>query len=105
MLLGNRAQVSAEAVCTLNHGDASPVPKLLPTLKITNIKQTHKHRTLRFESVKKSKLMAIHICVLEAEADLDTYQTDSSAGSISDVFCRLTGQKNEPFNHHGLLLE
>lgn len=49
--------------------------------------------------------MAINICVLEAEADLDTYQTDSSARSISDFFCRLTGQKNEPFNHHGLLLE
>lgn len=48
--------------------------------------------------------MAKNICVLEAEADLDTYQTDSSAGSIADVFCRLTSQKNEPFKH-GLLLE
>lgn len=43
VLLGNRAQVSAGgAVCTLNHGADSPIPKqslqkLLPTLKITNI--------------------------------------------------------------------
>lgn len=28
-------------------------PKLLPTLKITNIKQTHKHGTVRFESGEK----------------------------------------------------
>lgn len=41
----------------------------------------------------------------EADKDLDTYQIDSSTRSIFDVFCRLTGQKNEPFNHLGWLLE
>lgn len=41
----------------------------------------------------------------EAEKDLDMYQIDSSTRSTFDVFCRLTGQKNEPFNHLSWLLE